>query len=395
MSEENSDNLSELSQQHQLTGNKQTSSSPRNFQQANNWRAQASDRFRKRFEKAASKLQGTSEFARSKSTSALNKLDDEDDEDVDDDEFVCEYGEADSTDDKTHLIEYEKDNDCENDQHDEEFNDDNATNDEHVGGKKRPTSSASQVSSGRAAKNLLTGASASASRLASDDTASRNLMSELKSFDKSKLARNKTATTTVTTKLDAHQLLLAATKRDLIAELKESRDLDGIKRMRDCHKGKEVMKQAIAAAMPVFKPEDFLDKVGEPELPLWRRQMLAKRAAERARREHADKLRVELEEKRLSQVPAWRRQMLAKKAAERNKRVKEEGAGTTTADGVLRVRGDGSGDGVDSADSQQRRASEMPTWRKQLARLKRTTSTGSISTLGKPPAICNKLQPAA
>lgn len=156
-----------------------------------------------------------------------------------------------------------------------------------------------------------------------------------------------------------------ATKRNLIAELKESKDLDGIKRMRESYKNKNELKQVIASAMPVFRVEDFLERVAEnePELPLWRRQMLAKKAADRARKEHEEKLRLELEEKRLSQVPQWKRQMLAKKAAERSNQKRTN----------------------DSSDQQKQTGCDMPTWCRQLVRSKITASTGNISTLvGRP-----------
>ena len=166
--------------------------------------------------------------------------------------------------------------------------------------------------------------------------------------------------------------LLDTTKRNLIAELKESKDLDGIKRMRESYKNKSELKQVIASAMPVFKVEDFLESVGEnePELPLWRRQMLAKKAADRARKEHEEKLRLELEEKRLSQVPQWKRQMLAKKAAERNNQKRTIGANVNNNDNL---------------DQQRHPVSEMPIWCRQLVRSKITASTGNISTLvGRP-----------
>lgn len=89
-----------------------------------------------------------------------------------------------------------------------------------------------------------------------------------------------------------------------------------------CRGGKSEVEHMVAALVPEFKADDFLDKVAENDtnIPLWRRQMLAKKAAERARKEYEEKVRLELEERRLSQVPAWKRHMMAKKAAERFKR---------------------------------------------------------------------------
>lgn len=158
--------------------------------------------------------------------------------------------------------------------------------------------------------------------------------------------------------------VFAATKADLIAELKESKGLDGINKMKENSRfSRDDIKKIVASMIPVFKPEDFVDKISEsePNAPLWRIQMLAKKAAEKARKESEEKARQEIEEKRSSQVPAWKRQMLAKKAAERCRK-----------DDLDKVR----------RESEEKRLNEMPIWRRQLAGIKMTASVGNVNTIG-------------
>lgn len=48
-------------------------------------------------------------------------------------------------------------------------------------------------------------------------------------------------------------------------------------------------------------------------IPDWKRQMLAKKASEKARKEFEDRLAREAEDRRLSAIPKWKRDLIARK----------------------------------------------------------------------------------
>ncbi|XP_074032071.1 espin protein forked isoform X2 [Leptinotarsa decemlineata] len=111
-----------------------------------------------------------------------------------------------------------------------------------------------------------------------------------------------------------------AQKTDLIAELKMSRDITGIKKMKiekaktEENKEKELLSE-ISKQLSTTK---FVEKVPEKDntgniIPAWKRQMLAKKAAEKARKELEEQLLRQAEEKRLQAIPHWKRQLLMKK----------------------------------------------------------------------------------
>ncbi|XP_060522541.1 uncharacterized protein LOC132699708 isoform X2 [Cylas formicarius] len=111
-----------------------------------------------------------------------------------------------------------------------------------------------------------------------------------------------------------------AQKTDLIAELKMSKDITGIKKMKiEKAKTNEVKeKELYVEISKQFTAATFVEKIPDKDntgnlIPAWKRQMLAKKAAEKARKEMEDQLQREAEEKRLQSIPPWKRQLLAKK----------------------------------------------------------------------------------
>lgn len=48
-------------------------------------------------------------------------------------------------------------------------------------------------------------------------------------------------------------------------------------------------------------------------IPDWKRQMLAKKAAEKAKKEFEERLAREAEDRRLSAIPKWKRDLIARK----------------------------------------------------------------------------------
>ncbi|KAL0821508.1 hypothetical protein ABMA28_004972 [Loxostege sticticalis] len=119
-------------------------------------------------------------------------------------------------------------------------------------------------------------------------------------------------------------------KTDLIEELKMSKDITGIKKMKVERARRESLqdKETFTEFTKRFTAENFVDQ-GCPQvperdaagnvIPAWKRQMLARRAAEKARRDLERELAGEAERRRAAAVPAWKRQLLQRREEAENR----------------------------------------------------------------------------
>ncbi|XP_064111641.1 LOW QUALITY PROTEIN: uncharacterized protein LOC135219120 [Macrobrachium nipponense] len=113
---------------------------------------------------------------------------------------------------------------------------------------------------------------------------------------------------------------LAIAKDDVIAELKMGVDISGIKKLKS-ERAKEEVKHCKMEKEELekqFSAMNFVDQIPEKDnagnrIPEWKRQMLARKAAERARKVAEEQLQQQLEEKRLQAIPPWKRQLLMKR----------------------------------------------------------------------------------
>lgn len=112
----------------------------------------------------------------------------------------------------------------------------------------------------------------------------------------------------------------------MIAELKLSHTIGGVSKLRSeqAKAQEELEKEQYRKFLAKFTAENFLKKIPEKdpagnEIPRWKREMLAKKAADKAKQESLDERARLEEERKLSAVPAWKRQLLAQKSEEEKK----------------------------------------------------------------------------
>ncbi|XP_026735674.1 espin [Trichoplusia ni] len=115
-------------------------------------------------------------------------------------------------------------------------------------------------------------------------------------------------------------------KTDLIEELKMSKDITGIKKLKVERARRESLqdKETFTEFTKRFTAENFVDQVPERDaagnvIPAWKRQMLARRAAEKARKDLERELAGEAERRRAAAVPAWKRQLLQRREEAENR----------------------------------------------------------------------------
>ncbi|CAK9821731.1 hypothetical protein ANTRET_LOCUS405 [Anthophora retusa] len=126
-------------------------------------------------------------------------------------------------------------------------------------------------------------------------------------------------------------------KTDLIAELKRTKDIPGIKKLKvEMAQVEKTQEQNLMSEInKAFNVSNFVDQIPEKDssgnvIPIWKRQMLARKAAERAKKELEEQIARENEERRQKAIPAWKRQLLAKKDHE-EKRLTQAHVPSTTA----------------------------------------------------------------
>lgn len=127
-------------------------------------------------------------------------------------------------------------------------------------------------------------------------------------------------------------------KTDLIAELKRTKDIPGIKKLKveRAQVEKTQEQNLMSEISKAFSVTNFVDQIPEKDssgnvIPIWKRQMLARKAAERAKKELEEQIARENEERRQKAIPPWKRQLLAKKDTEEKRLNQTQVSASATA----------------------------------------------------------------
>ncbi|XP_021949632.1 espin [Folsomia candida] len=112
-------------------------------------------------------------------------------------------------------------------------------------------------------------------------------------------------------------------KADVIAELAESSSVGGVREWKEelKRRQKEQEKAVQKEIEQLYQPVNFVSEVPSTDMtgvpiPDWKRQMMARKAAERARKEAEEVRRMEVEKNRLASIPMWRRQLLQRRESD-------------------------------------------------------------------------------
>ncbi|XP_076228509.1 espin protein forked isoform X3 [Nomia melanderi] len=137
-------------------------------------------------------------------------------------------------------------------------------------------------------------------------------------------------------------------KTDLIAELKKTKDIPGIKKLKvEMAQVEKTQEQNLMSEISkAFSVSNFVDQIPEKDssgnlIPIWKRQMLARKAAERAKKELEEQIARENEERRQKAIPAWKRQLLAKKDVEEKKLSNAPSAASVAGATAVAAKADG------------------------------------------------------
>merc|ERR1712098_206860 len=109
-------------------------------------------------------------------------------------------------------------------------------------------------------------------------------------------------------------------KANFLSELKKSQVCGGVNKLKEkqAQAREEQEKEDFKNFMEQFTTENFLLKMPEVDnqgnkIPLWKRELLAKKNAEKAKQDGLlERARLE-EERRLSSIPAWKKQLMQRK----------------------------------------------------------------------------------